>query len=390
MCQLLGMNCAEETDFGFSFRGFCRRGGATDIHAHGFGLAIYEGRGVRSFHDTLPAYQSPIAQLVQNYPIRTHNMIAHLRYATTGGVCLENVHPFSRECWGIQWTFAHNGQVPKFDDSTRLEDQPLLGKTTAEDLHFNPIGDTDSEAVFCSILNALKAEFTELPTLPVLHSFLSRLCQEIIQGDEESTIFNFLLGCGKYTLFAYSWPGRRPGSKVWNGLYYIIREPPFSEAKLIDVDYSIDFSQYTTANDRVAVITTKPLTNEDGWKEFQKGQLLMFDKGKAYKSPSCCELVEKEGRGLCTKFFERRRSQSFGSTNCLSSSPPMNHHNQHQTCNNDRSGSSSADNHQHQHHHIQQQPPSSPPSSAVLSRALPNDINRLPPRSPKSTLQALA
>jgi len=79
-------------------------------------------------------------------------MIAHIRYATTGAVSLENVHPFSRELWGIQWTFAHNGQVPKFDASTALEDQPLLGqKTTIDDLHYNPVGDTDSEAVFCAI-----------------------------------------------------------------------------------------------------------------------------------------------------------------------------------------------------------------------------------------------
>ena len=95
------------------------------------------------------------------------------------------------------------------------------------------------------------------------------LCNEIIAGHDDETIFNFLLGCGQYTLFAYSWPGRRPGSKVWNGLYYIVREPPFTTAKLIDVDYSIDFAKVTTPTDRVAVITTKPLTNEEGWKEMQ-------------------------------------------------------------------------------------------------------------------------
>lgn len=71
MCQLLGMNCAAPTDFSFSLRGFCRRGGETDIHSHGWGLCLYEGRGVRSFHDTLPASKSPIADLVQNYPMRT-------------------------------------------------------------------------------------------------------------------------------------------------------------------------------------------------------------------------------------------------------------------------------------------------------------------------------
>lgn len=245
-------------------------------------------------------------------------MIAHIRYATTGAVQLENVHPFTRELWGIQWSFAHNGQVPKFDDSTKLEDQPLLGKTTLDQLHFNPIGGTDSEAVFCAILNALKAEFDELPTLSVLHKFLSLLCDEIVRGDEESTIFNFLLGCGEYTQFAYSWPGRRPGSKVWNGLYYLVREPPFSTAQLTDVDYSIDFSKVTTPKDRVAVITTSPLTNEEGWTEFERGQLLMVDKGHVYKTPNCCLLLEKHERRLCTNYFRRKRSITNSPTSVLS------------------------------------------------------------------------
>jgi predicted glutamine amidotransferase len=237
-------------------------------------------------------------------------MMAHIRYATAGGVSLCNVHPFSRELWGIQWSFSHNGQVPKFDDSTEQKDQPLLGKTREDDIQFNPVGDTDSEAVFCAILNALRAEFAELPTLPVLHRFLTKLCDEIIAGDEDTTIFNFLLGCGQYTMFAYSWPGRRPGSEVWNGLYYIVREPPFSTAQLMDCDYSIDFSQVTTSEDRVAVITTKPLTDEEGWKEVKRGELLLFDQGRPYKTPTCCESVERQGRGLYSTAFLRRRCNS--------------------------------------------------------------------------------
>jgi predicted glutamine amidotransferase len=248
-------------------------------------------------------------------------MMAHIRYATAGGVSLENVHPFMRELWGINFTFSHNGQVPKFDASTPQEDQPLLGKTLTDNLQYYPIGDTDSEAVFCAILNALRAEFKTLPTLSVLHAFLSKLCDEIVKGEEEKTIFNFLLGCGQYTMFAYSWPGARPGSKVWNGLYYLIRQQPFSSAKLIDVDYSIDFAQVTTPTDRVAVITTKPLTNEEGWTEFQRGQLLMFDKGLPYMTPSCCESVEREGRGLSSKCFQRRCLAASRSGSLLSSFP---------------------------------------------------------------------
>lgn len=38
MCQLLGMNCNTPTDIVFSFEGFRRRGGETDVHVDGFGL----------------------------------------------------------------------------------------------------------------------------------------------------------------------------------------------------------------------------------------------------------------------------------------------------------------------------------------------------------------
>ena len=97
MCQLLGMNCATPTDFNFSFRGFARRGGETDKHEHGWGLAIYEGRGLRTFLDDMPAAESQVAQFVEGYPIKTLNMMAHIRYATQGKVALANVHPFQRE-----------------------------------------------------------------------------------------------------------------------------------------------------------------------------------------------------------------------------------------------------------------------------------------------------
>jgi hypothetical protein len=101
-CQLLCVNCATPTDCSFSLRGFCRRGGITDIHAHGWGVAIYEGKRLRTFLEPRPAAKSPVAQLlVSHHPIKTYNMMAHIRYATQGAVCLQNVHPFRREMVGL-------------------------------------------------------------------------------------------------------------------------------------------------------------------------------------------------------------------------------------------------------------------------------------------------
>jgi len=269
-------------------------------------MGIYEGNSLRTFHDKEPASSSKIAKFVEGYPIKTLNMMAHIRYATQGEVSLVNVHPFQRELWGINWCFAHNGEVPKYSCSKPYVEYPLLGRCSSRNqIFYHPVGNTDSEATFCMILNALRAEFTELPTLPLLYETLQRLCAQLVEGEEETTILNFLLGCGQYTTFAYSWPGSRPGSKVWNGLHYLVRKPPFATAKLVDCDYAVDFSQLAGPNDRVAIIATKPLTDNEEWKEFRRGELCMFDCGLAYHELYDCREVEKQGRGLFSRVVER-------------------------------------------------------------------------------------
>ena len=42
------------------------------------------------------SYDSPIARLVQKYPIKSRSVIAHIRQANRGNVALENTHPFTR------------------------------------------------------------------------------------------------------------------------------------------------------------------------------------------------------------------------------------------------------------------------------------------------------
>ncbi|MBS1172983.1 MAG: Glutamine amidotransferase, class-II [Proteobacteria bacterium] len=75
MCQLLGMNCNVPTDICFSFTGFQARGGLTDVHRDGWGIAFFEGVGCRLFIDAQATIDSPIAQLVRSYPIRSKNVI---------------------------------------------------------------------------------------------------------------------------------------------------------------------------------------------------------------------------------------------------------------------------------------------------------------------------
>ena len=252
MCQLLGMNCNVPTDICFSFAGFRARGGLTDHHRDGWGIAFFEGRGVRVFLDPAPSAHSPVAELVNRYPIRSLNVIAHIRKATKGDIRLENTHPFQRELWGRYWIFAHNGNLKEFAPA-------LSGR-------FLPVGSTDSELAFCHILDTLAARFPEGKPAPAeLHAALRELALGIGSRGE----FNFLLSDGDW-LFAH----------CSSRLCYIVRRAPFAEAHLADEDLTVDFRRLTGPQDRVAVIATTPLTDNELWTQIPPGNLLAFRDGE--------------------------------------------------------------------------------------------------------------
>ena len=71
LCELLGMNANVPTDICFSFAGLMRRGGATGPHRDGWGIALYEGKGCRTFHDPKPSAHSEIARFIREYPIKS-------------------------------------------------------------------------------------------------------------------------------------------------------------------------------------------------------------------------------------------------------------------------------------------------------------------------------
>jgi glutamine amidotransferase len=159
------MNCNVPTDIVFSFTGFAMRGGQTDTHHDGWGIAFFEGAGVRHFVDHQAAVSSPIAELIKRYPIKSTNVIAHIRKATQGQVALENCHPFVRELWGQYWVFAHNGD---------LKNLRRCWTAVPPGRHHR------QRAAFCYILQQLRARFGEQrPPLAELRSALSRWCTRL-------------------------------------------------------------------------------------------------------------------------------------------------------------------------------------------------------------------
>ncbi|HXH76617.1 MAG TPA: class II glutamine amidotransferase [Bacteriovoracaceae bacterium] len=252
MCQLLGMNCNVPTDICFSFTGFQARGGLTDHHTDGWGITFFEGKGVRQFLDPNASAHSPVADFIRTYPIKSKNVIAHIRKATQGEIKLENTHPFVRELWGSYWSFAHNGDLKGYS--------PKLNGW------FCPVGNTDSEKAFCYILQELKVAFGEhAPPYEKLAAKIHELTLELCSFG----VFNFLLSNGEFMMAHCS-----------NKLASIVRQAPFTVAHLKDQQVKIDFSSLTTSNDRVTVIATNPLTENEIWEIHEPGSLLMLKDGK--------------------------------------------------------------------------------------------------------------
>jgi glutamine amidotransferase len=251
MCQLLGMNCNVPTDIVFSFEGFCQRGGQTDHHKDGWGIAFFEDKGVRLFVDYQPSAESQLATFIRQYPIKSMNVVSHIRKATQGNISLANTHPFRRELWGYYWIFAHNGN---------LENLPPLSPNA----RFQPVGTTDSEQAFCWLLNQLAQTYSARPNHHTLFSTLNHLLAEIAHYGT----FNILLSDGTMML-----------AHCATELFYSIRHTPFATAQLLNEAINVEFGAGAAQIDRVAVIATQPLTPDEIWTKMRAKDTLLFVDG---------------------------------------------------------------------------------------------------------------
>jgi predicted glutamine amidotransferase len=60
----------------------------------------------------------------------------------------------------------------------------------------------------------------------------------------------------------------------------VVRQAPFAQAHLVDQDIEVDFQGLTKPQDRVAIIATMPLTDNEVWTAIAPNQLVMFQDGQ--------------------------------------------------------------------------------------------------------------
>jgi glutamine amidotransferase len=254
MCELFALNSNVPTAATFSFAGFSARGGATGPHVDGWGMAFHDADGCRVFIDAGRACDAPLAEFLRRHPLRARTVLAHVRKATQGAVALANCHPFQREWLGRSWLFCHNGDLKGFRP-------PLHGG------HL-PVGQTDSEWVFCWLLQELRGCFAAQPApgWPQIAPALAELVAEVRRHGS----FNLLLSDGE-ALYAHA----------STRLAWLERQHPFRRVQLVDREIEIDLASANAPGDRMALIATAPLTAGEAWHHFEPGELRVFAGGRS-------------------------------------------------------------------------------------------------------------
>jgi predicted glutamine amidotransferase len=141
MCELMGMSFAKPVVASVSIKAFSLR---SEDNADGWGLAWYPDRALAMVKQPL-RWSAQQTQFLDNYPgLLSSIYVAHVRQRTTGSIPTHaDTHPFGRELGGRDYCFAHNGTVA--GEFWKIP----LGR-------FHPVGQTDSEFLFCLLLEELE------------------------------------------------------------------------------------------------------------------------------------------------------------------------------------------------------------------------------------------
>ena len=165
MCELLAISSRELVAADFALERFARRGGLDGPHRDGWGIAAYEGPDVFRLREPLAAAESELVRYVDRHIPPSRLIITHIRLATRGDRALWNTQPFQRELGGRVHLFAHNGNLSGVD------------REAFRSRRFRPLGDTDSELVFCHLLERLAPLWDATDTVPPLADRLARVAE---------------------------------------------------------------------------------------------------------------------------------------------------------------------------------------------------------------------
>lgn len=252
MCELLGMSFNKLANPKVPFKEFQQMG---KDNPHGWGIAYYKNQKALIKKEPINALSSDFLKNEKNLEnIFSKIIIGHIRNKSKfGEPSLNNTHPFSKELNRKDYTFAHNGVIPSFK-KIKLK-------------YFFPDGDTDSEYIFCYLLDCIQEKGIKKWN----SSDFCWLEQKLKKINELGSL-NCLFSEGEH-LFCYH------DKNGCNGFYFIQQKSSYRKIKLKDIDGKIDLSK-EKSSDKIGYITaTKPVI-DGNWEKFKRGELIVFKKGE--------------------------------------------------------------------------------------------------------------
>jgi transglutaminase-like putative cysteine protease/predicted glutamine amidotransferase len=227
----------------------------------GWGVGFYPAGELSAtvLKESAPPPHSPRSALVEAWQHLEASLFAmHIRHATWGSLSAANTQPFVR-AWGRRdWLFAHAGS--------------LLARPELErDATFEPVGSTDTELLFCEIMNRFaEAGWHSLGDvdLELLHGWLTSL--------NELGTLTAVLSDGRDLLAYADARGAIP-------LHACEVSPPYGSLMLADEDVAVDLARRGVKSRRGIVLATARLeVNGDAraqWEPIEPGALVVVRQG---------------------------------------------------------------------------------------------------------------
>jgi transglutaminase-like putative cysteine protease/predicted glutamine amidotransferase len=184
--------------------------------------------------------------------------VLHIRRATWGQPSDANTQPFQRTHGGREWLFAHAGSLSRRLDLDRS-------------VRFEPVGSTDSERVFCHLLDKIAAtgsrSLSEVP-MEQLHGWLRDL-------NAWGTL-NVTLTDG-HDLVVYADGASKGGLQMWE------LRPPYGSIVFGDDDVQVDLTRRGIKSRKGILVSSDPLAGDEGvhtaWERLLPGELVRIRQG---------------------------------------------------------------------------------------------------------------
>lgn len=226
----------------------------------GWGIGYYPGGepSASILKEPAPPQGSIRSELIKAWEhLASSLFVLHIRTATWGQISDANTQPFLRSYAGRDWMFAHSGS---------LEHRVELPEPTL----FTPVGSTDTEAIFCDLLERFARR--EWGSIGEADPEVLREWLDAINAHGTLTI---VLADGR-DLLVYA---DRAASDA-RGIYLSEIVPPYEELILSDDDLGVDLTGRGVKSRKGVIIASNPLQGSEAkWRRLAPGNLMLIRQG---------------------------------------------------------------------------------------------------------------